>query len=279
MDGMILAAGLGTRLRPLTDETPKALITVAGTPMLERVARRLIDAGVDRLIVNVHHHADRIIDFIDERGGFGVDVRISREPVRPLETGGGLLHAREHFRRDGPFLLHNVDIICEADLRAMVAAHAEAARAEPPGTEAADTEPGGGANGKGTGPAAAPGVLATLAVQRRPASRFLRFDDAGLQARVEERDGGAMVTARPVHGETRERAFTGIHVISPAIFDLLTERGRFSIIDPYLRLAGEGHRILPYDITGALWLEIGDPDRLETARRIMRRSNGEKETS
>jgi NDP-sugar pyrophosphorylase family protein len=254
MDGMILAAGLGTRLRPLTDETPKALITVGGVPMLERVAGRMVAAGVDRLIVNVHHHADQVVDFIGARGGFGVDVRISREPDRPLETGGGLARAREHFRGDGPFLLHNVDVITDADLAAMVAAHAEAAAAASPDHP----------------------VLATLAVQRRDARRFLRFDDAGLQARIDTRPGGGEDAARGVRGEPVDRAFAGIHVISPEIFDHLDD-GVYSIIEPYLRLAGEGHRILPYDITGSLWLEVGDPDRLETARRFARRSNGNKE--
>jgi N-acetyl-alpha-D-muramate 1-phosphate uridylyltransferase len=246
MDGMILAAGLGTRLRPLTDETPKALITVGGVPMLERVARRLIAAGVDRLIINVHHHAEQVAEYVARRDGFGVDVRISRERDRPLETGGGLLHAREHFRGDGPFLLHNVDVISDVDLAAMTAAHE------------------------------ASGALATLAVHERPSSRFLRFDRDGLQARVDERDG-SVDTARPARGDTRDRSFAGIHVVSPAIFDLFTEDGAFSIIGPYLRLAGAGHRILPHDITGTLWLEVGDPDRLEAARRFLRRSNGEGE--
>lgn len=245
MDGMILAAGLGTRLRPLTDQTPKALVTVGGVPMLERVARRMIDAGVDRLVVNVHHLADQVVAFIDERHGFGVDVRISRETDRPLETGGGLLHAREHFREDAPFLLHNVDVVSNVDLAAMAAAHAES------------------------------GALATLAVSDRPTDRPLRFDRDGLQARV-ARDG-SVKAARPVHGDPVDRAFAGIHVVSPAIFDLMTETGAFSIIAPYIRLAGEGHRILPYDVSGALWLEVGDPDRLEKARRFMRRSNGDEE--
>ena len=245
VDGMILAAGLGTRLRPLTDHTPKALITVAGVPMLERVARRLVAAGVDRLIINVHHHADQVVDFVGRRSGFGVDVRISHEPDGPLETGGGLRHARPHFR-GGPFLLHNVDVITDVDLRAMLRAHEEA------------------------------GALATLAVQDRPARRFLRFDDAGLQARV-NRDTDTVDTARPVHGHPRDRAFAGMHVVSEEIFDLLSEDGAFSILVPYLRLSGRGHRILPYDITGALWLEVGDPDRLEAARRFMRLTNGEGE--
>lgn len=248
MDGMILAAGLGTRLRPLTDEIPKALVPVGDVPMLERVARRLIGAGVDRLIINVHHHARQVIDFVHRRGGFGVDVRISREPDRPLETGGGLLHAREHFRADGPFLLHNVDVICDLDLAAMTRAHD-------------DTD-----------------ALATLAVHDRSASRYLRFDDRGLQARVGDPDR-PIEAARPVQGTKWDRAFAGIHVISPEIFDLVTEDGAFSIIKMYLRLAGAGHRILPYEMTGALWLEVGDPERLERARRIMSRMNGGGEPS
>ncbi len=242
---MILAAGLGTRLRPLTDHTPKALIRVAGVPMLERVARRLVDAGVDHLIINVHHHADQVVDYVDRRDGFGVDVRLVHEVERPLETGGGLKHARAHFR-GGPFLVHNVDVISDMDLAGMVRAHQDA------------------------------GALATLAVQDRPSSRFLRFDDSGLQARV-DRSAGRVDTARPVHGDTRDRAFAGIHVISPGLFDLMTEDGVFSIIEPYLRLAGAGYRILPYEMTGDLWLEIGDPERLEAARRFPRRSDGERE--
>lgn len=246
MDGMILAAGLGTRLRPLTEETPKALVTVGGIPMLERIARRLTGAGVDRLIINIHHHADRIREFVDRRDGFGVDTRLAVEPGAPLETGGGLLNARDEFRLDAPFFLHNVDIICEMDLVDMYRAH-----------EADDP-------------------LATLAVSGRDAGRVLRFDDAGLQARV-DRATGAVEAERPPDGESRDLAFAGIHVVSPRIFDLMTERGAFSIIGPYLRLAGAGHRIRPYDIGRALWLEVGDPERLERARRFLTRGNGEGE--
>jgi MurNAc alpha-1-phosphate uridylyltransferase len=243
MDAMILAAGHGTRLRPITEHTPKALVRVGGVPMLERIARRLVRAGADRLIVNVHHHADQVRAFIDEKDGFGVDVRISEEQPEALETGGGLLHAVEHFRRDRPFILHNVDVICDADLAALYAAH-----------RGADT-------------------LATLAVSDRPSSRVLRFDDRGLQARVDRRSG-AVESSRAPEGDTRDFAFAGIHVISPGFFDLLEERGAFSIIGPYLRLAGAGHRIAPEDISRSLWLEIGDPERLEKARRFLKRGNG-----
>jgi N-acetyl-alpha-D-muramate 1-phosphate uridylyltransferase len=240
---MILAAGIGRRLRPLTDSVPKALVTVGGIPMLERVANRLIAAGVDRLIVNVHHHADRIRRFIDERNGFGIDVRVSEEPEAPMETGGGLIHARRHFRETGPFFLHNVDVISDADLGALYRAHGET------------------------------GALATLAVSQRPATRQLEFDEQGLLGHVNERSG-ARVSVREAMGEPERRAFAGIHVISPALFDLVEEAGAFSIMTTYLRLAGEGHRILPHDVSGALWLEIGDPERLERARRFLRHGNG-----
>ena len=241
MDAMILAAGLGSRLRPITDRIPKALVEVDGVPMLERIARRLVAAGADRLIINIHHHADQVREFVEAQDGFGVDVRLSEEPVDRLETGGGLLHARDHFRREGPFFLHNVDVISRMDLGAMYGAHGES------------------------------DAVATLAVSERESSRVLRFDREGLQARVDLRSG-AEEPARPPAGETTDWAFAGIHVVSPAIFDLIEERGAFSIIGPYLRLAGAGHRIVPYDITGSLWLEIGDPERLERARRIMRRT-------
>lgn len=246
MDAMILAAGLGTRLRPITDHTPKALVTVGGVPMLERIARRLVEAGADRLIVNVHHHADQVKAFIADRGGFGVDVRVSEEQPAALETGGGLLYAREHFREDAPFLLHNVDVISEASLVGLYRAHV------------------------------ASGDLVTLAVSDRDSSRLLRFDERGLQARV-DRESGAVEESRPAVGATRERAFAGIHAISPEIFELMGgpgEAGAFSIIAPYLRLAGEGHRIGAYDTSRALWLEVGDAERLERARRVFRRGNG-----
>ena len=240
---MILAAGYGSRLRPLTDRVPKALVEVAGVTMLERIARRLVAAGADRLIVNVHHHAGQIRRFIEERDGFGVEVRISEETDAPLETGGGVAAAAAHFRRDAPFFLHNVDIISGLDLASMYRAHE------------------------------ASGALATLAVSGRPSGRLLRFDDAGLQARVDTRDG-TVEEARPARGRTRDRAFAGVHVVSPEIFDLLEESGAYSIMTPYVRLARAGYRIEPYDAGDALWLEIGNAERLRRAREEMAEREG-----
>jgi NDP-sugar pyrophosphorylase family protein len=238
MEAMILAAGLGTRLRPLTDELPKALVEVAGVPMLERVARRLVDAGATRLVINVHHHAGQVEAFIRARRAFDVEVVISREEGdTPLETGGGLLHARPLFRSGRPFFLHNVDVISDMDLAAMYAHHL------------------------------ARGPLVTLAVNGRDTTRPLLFDDRGLYGWADRRPGKeAGQTVREPVGDAREWGFAGVHVIDARMFDLLTERGRFSIIPPYLRLAGEGHEIRPYDVSDALWLEIGSPARLEEAR-------------
>lgn len=236
VDAMILAAGLGTRLRPLTDHTPKALVEVDGVPILERVARRLIAAGADRLIVNTHHLGERVERFLTEREGeWGVEVVFSREAERPLETGGGVIHAASLFRGDAPFFLHNADILSDLPLRAMYRAHG------------------------------ASGALATLAVMRRPSSRFLLFDDAGLLGRTDEREQ-IEIRVRPSRGEVQRLAFGGVHVISPALLPRITERGAFSILDPYLRLAGEGASLLPFSIDGSAWYDIGKPEQLERAR-------------
>lgn len=241
MEAMILAAGLGTRLRPLTEHTPKALVEVAGVPMLERVARRLVAAGAHRLIVNVHHLGEQVEAFVAERDGFGVEVAVSREEgPEPLETGGGLMAAESLFRTDAPFLLHNVDVVTDLDLAALYGAH------DP--TDA----------------------LATLAVNDRETSRPLLFDDEGLYGKADRRPGReSRETVRDPVGETTEIGFAGVHVLSPRIFDLVGERGKFSIMEPYLRLAGEGHRIRPWDASDALWMEVGTPERLEEARRVI----------
>jgi NDP-sugar pyrophosphorylase family protein len=251
MDAMILAAGLGTRLGEVTRDTPKALVDIAGIPALERVARRLIDAGADRLIINLHHHADRIEAFVHERDNFGVEVAFSHEEGEPLETGGGLLRAAPLFSRDAPFLLHNVDILTGVDLHALLAAHGSA--------------PASGASGA-SGAYASNAPIATLAVSDRETTRYLLFDEEGLCGRLNSRTG-ERTHFRPPTGEPTPRAFAGIHAISPALLDRITERGAFSIMDVYARLAGEGLRVAAHDIGDAMWLEIGNPERLEAARR------------
>lgn len=238
---MIFAAGLGTRLGALTAQMPKALVPVGGVPILERVARRLIAAGVDRIVINVHHFAEQIEDYVRSRDGFGVKVGFSREPDHPLETGGGLKAAAPLLRADAPFFVHNADILSEIPLGAMYRQHLERR------------------------------PLATLAGMSRPSSRQLLFDDAGLLGRTDT-GKNLRIEKRPAEGEIRERAFAGIHVVDPELLGLVTETGVFSILDPYLRLAGEGRRIEPFEADGYRWLDIGKPEQLAMAEQMVRRS-------
>ncbi len=236
MDALILAAGLGSRLKPHTDRIPKALVEVGGTPLLEWVARRLVEAGADRIVINLHHHADQIHSFVNERGCFGVDVRFSLEEEQPLGTGGGLAAAARHLRGSEPFFIHNSDIITQIDLEAMYQAH----RSDP-------------------------SALVTLATGGRESMRYLAFDDAGLFGYGNERTGERNLVRKP-QGASQDLPFAGIHVANPELPGLITEEGVFSIITTYMRLAREGHRIVPFDIGEALWLEIGNPERLARAR-------------
>ncbi len=239
---MILAAGLGTRLRPLTDSIPKALVNVGNKTMLEHVAQRLVDAGADRLIINVHHHADAVIHFLGETD-LGARVEISVEDEQRLETGGGVKHARQHFRRDAPFFLHNADVMSSIDLRALYQDHL------------------------------ASGAFATLAVRPVETARYLIFDRAGLcgyGAADKHATSGSDNLIRDVDGPVTRYDFCGIHVIEPRIFDAFTEDGAFSIINTYLRLAREGEVIRPF-VSTAPWIDIGTHERLEEAQRMFGR--------
>lgn len=236
MNAFILAAGYGTRLGDLGRDTPKALIEVGGATMLERAARAVVAAGATRIVINAHHHADAIERFVATHD-LGAETVVSRERGRPLETGGGLLHARPLFRGAGPILVHNVDVVTDADLGAMVRDHD------------------------------AGGALATLAVNERETKRYLLFDDAGLVGREDLRHG-ACHDARAPRGAVRRLAFAGIHVCSAELLDRITERGAFPIMDVYLRLAAEGATIRPW-LAHGLWLEIGNLERLETARAVL----------
>ena len=237
MKAMILAAGLGTRLRPLTNDRPKALVEVAGRTLLEITITRLQAFGVREAIVNVHHCAGMIADYLREKNNFGMRIEISEEDSL-LDTGGGLKKAAWFFREAGsaaePFLLHNVDVISAIDLRRMIEFHTKNQ------------------------------ALATLAVQRRETSRYLLFDEqmqlCGRRLVKEQRTE----LARPSQ-QLQELAFSGIHVISPRLLEMLSEEGVFSIIQPYLRLAGEGARIAGYRADGDYWRDLGTPESVAGA--------------
>ncbi len=237
MKAMILAAGLGARLRPFTDTTPKALADVGGATMLETILKRLAAAGVTEVVINTHHLADKITDFLLNKARIGLKVEISRETFFPLETGGGLKKAAWFFKAGGPFFLYNCDVFTDMDLSAMLADHLKS------------------------------GALATLAVKERQSARQLLFDaDLNLAGRFNANDEESSQWAGKPVKDPVKLAFSGVHVISPEIFPLMTESGVFSIMDVYLRLAGGGARIKGFRMDGYYWQDIGNLEKLEEVR-------------
>lgn len=230
MKAMILAAGRGTRLKPVTDSVPKALVEVDGISMLETVIRRLIGAGADSLVINVHHLHNKILAFLAEKEYFGLHIDISPEIYFPLETGGGLKKAACFFDDGKPFFMHNADVFTDLDLAALYAAHLKS------------------------------GAMATLAVKKRPSARQLLFD-GGLNLK------GRLYGAAP-SGLT-PLAFSGVQVISPDIFEKMKESGVFSITDVYLRLAAEGEKITGFRDDACYWQDIGSIEKLESLRRYV----------
>jgi len=274
MKAMILAAGLGTRLRPLTDNIPKALVELNGRTLLEIAIERLKSFGVTEIIVNVHHHAEKIAAFLKSKNNFGLRIELSREDDLLLDTGGGLKKATWFFQEgnsDEPFLLHNVDVLTTIDFRQMLEAHKNSS------------------------------AVATLAFHQRPSSRHLLFDQDNLLAgrRINNTDTpasspnsapgsvgtpacvpvaqaepppvsnllAAVPKHRPLATGQMPLAFSGIHVISPRLLPLITESGVFSIIDTYLRLAASNEKIFAFRADSFYWRDLGRPEDLVRAAR------------
>jgi NDP-sugar pyrophosphorylase family protein len=263
MKAMILAAGLGTRLRPITDHRPKALVELGGRTLLEIILSRLRSFGVSEVIINVHHFAGMVVDYLKSKNNFGMRIEISREDDLLLDSGGGLKKASWFFLENSrhsplttrhsltePFLLHNVDVISNIDFRRMLQFHNEN------------------------------GALATLSVQSRPSSRLLLFTSQNqLVGRQAASQKGVISSDSPlVYPEPRRAtrlprgsrghsplAFSGIHVISPRLLSMLTEEGVFSIIDSYLRLAAQGEKILAFRADEYYWRDLGRPSDLSQA--------------
>jgi NDP-sugar pyrophosphorylase family protein len=242
MKAMILAAGLGTRLRPLTNDRPKALVEVGGRTLLEITLARLGSFGINDVIINVHHFAEMIVDYLKANDNFGMDIELSREDVL-LDTGGGLKKAAHFFEgssADEPFILHNVDVVSTIDLVRMTQFHSEHK------------------------------ALASLAVQDRETSRYLLFDEKlQLCGRRAGHDGKAeFVRPSP---KPQALAFSGIHVISPRILGLMTEEGIFSVIPAYLRLAAQGETILAFRADEYYWRDLGRPENVAQAARELKK--------
>jgi NDP-sugar pyrophosphorylase family protein len=241
MKAMILAAGLGTRLRPLTDDRPKALVEVGGRTLLEITLARLRGFGVREVMVNVHHFADMVVEYLKAKNNFGMRVEISREDVL-LDTGGGLKKAGWFFLGDSePFILHNVDVISTIDLGRMLRFHREHS------------------------------ALATLAVQERETSRYLLFDEQGrLCGRLSGQDQQAEFVPASQRLHAQALAFSGVHVISPRLLSMMTEEGDFSIITSYLRLAGQGENILGFRADEYYWRDLGRAENVTQAERDLK---------
>jgi NDP-sugar pyrophosphorylase family protein len=238
MKAMVLAAGLGTRLRPLTDHRPKALVEIGGRTLLEITLTRLKSFGIAEVIVNVHHFAGAIRDFLKANDYFGMRIEISVEDVL-LDTGGGLkkagwLFLEDAVQNDEPFLLHNVDVISTIDFAEMLMRHKQNS------------------------------ALATLAMQERETSRYLLFDEqsrlCGRRIVRDKKEELVHVAENP-----EPLAFTGIHVISPRLLGMMKETGAFSIIDLYLRLAGQGENIQSFRADHYYWRDLGKLDQIQQA--------------
>jgi NDP-sugar pyrophosphorylase family protein len=242
MRAMVLAAGLGTRLRPLTDDRPKALVEVAGHTLLEITLRRLQHFGIREVIINVHHFADMVVDYLKKQDNFGMLIKISREEVL-LDTGGGLKKTAWFFSEnsgdsDEPFILHNVDVLSAIDLDRMIQLHLQKQ------------------------------ALATLAVQERKTSRYLLFDDQDqLCGRRTGSDRGDEIVRSSVQAPEplQALAFSGVHVISPRLLTRMTEDGVFSIIPSYLRLVAEGEKIVAFRADEYYWRDLGRPENVTQA--------------
>lgn len=244
MKAMIFAAGLGTRLRPLTNDRPKALVEVNGLSLLEIQLRRLQAFGITSVVVNIHHFADLMVSRITALSqSLGMEIHISDERDAVLETGGGLLKAGPLLAGSEPILLVNVDVLTNLDLAKLVEAYHQSS------------------------------ALAVLAVRNRPTSRYLVWDDA-LRLR-----GWKNMTTGEVKGDLKTTdhleamgwqalAFSGIHLISPSLLELLTQTGKFSIIDPYLNLSAH-HHIQGFQHDADLWLDVGKPETLAQAASIL----------
>jgi NDP-sugar pyrophosphorylase family protein len=240
MKAMVLAAGLGTRLRPLTNDRPKALVEVGGRTMLEITLARMREFGVREVIVNVHHFADKVVDYLKANANFGMRIEISREDVL-LDTGGGLKKAAWFFEEsDEPFLLHNVDVVSTIDFAKMTELHL------------------------------ARKALATLAVQDRKTSRYLLFDEGDELCGRRAGEDGAPEFFKAAEG-VQALAFAGVHILSPAIFPRLSEEGVFPIIPSYLRLASEGQPIVAFHADEYYWRDLGRPESVAKAADELKR--------
>ena len=250
MRAMILAAGLGTRLKPFTDFHPKALAMVNGKSLLQRNIEYLQAFGINELVVNVHHFADQIMEAVERNKGWGSQVFISDESSEVLETGGGLLFAKSFFEKEETWLVINADILTNLDIDKLIAADKVL-------SEGAEN------------------YIATLAVTNRVSSRNLLFTAEGNligwrnNTTREEKWAGINTTEQPAGIHSIAKAFSGIQILHPSFYTTLHMTGKFSLIDAYLQIAAKGI-IGYYDHSDSILLDVGKPENIEKAESLFK---------
>jgi NDP-sugar pyrophosphorylase family protein len=238
MKAFILAAGLGTRLRPITDSIPKALIQLNGKTLLEICIERLKSFGFTELVINVHHFSDQITNFLADKKFFGVDIKISDESKLLLDTGGALNKAAFLLNDEKPFLVHNVDIISDINLTQLYQSQLDSKN------------------------------IVTLAVQKRKSSRYFLFDEENCLCGWKNEKTGELRITREPSGMLNSFAFSGIHVADSKIFELMPQNDIFSLVDFYLSLAPK-NIISYFDHTGSVFFDLGKKENLSEAEKII----------
>lgn len=240
---LLFAAGLGTRLKEHTQNRPKALVDLAGKPLLQHAIEHLKSFGITDITINVFHFAEQIITFLEENNSFGVNIHISDERAELLDTGGGLKKAAEFMKGTEPILIYNVDVISNLDLNTVLKSHQEQKS------------------------------VATLVVRQRETSRYLMFDkNLELAGWKNFSNGETIVCREESFAEAQPFAFSGIHIIQPELLNLITEVGKFPIMKLYLRLA-KNNPIKAFVDQSSVWMDLGKPDQLKIAEMLFRNNN------
>jgi NDP-sugar pyrophosphorylase family protein len=237
MKAMVFAAGLGSRLLSETNNKPKALVEVGGKPLLQHTIEKLTKSGVSEIVINVHHFADLIVQFITEND-FGIPIHISDETGKLLETGGGLKKAAPLLMGKESILIYNVDILSNIDLNKVMQEHIQSK------------------------------ALATLVVRKRETQRYFKFNtEKQLVGWINKKTGAIKISITNGFSEAEEMAFSGIHFIQPEFFSYFPVAERFSITDLYLELAKK-HAIKGYFDDSEMWMDVGKPEELLEARKL-----------
>lgn len=239
MKALIFAAGLGTRLKEHTADKPKALVQLAGKPLLQHAIEKLMAHQINHITVNVFHYADQIIDFLKNHPFPGLQIHISDEREELLDTGGGLRNAAAFLTGDEPILIYNVDVISNLDLNLLENYHRSS------------------------------GALVTLVVRQRETSRYLMFDEhLQLAGWKNFSNGETKICREDTFPHAAPYAFSGIQIVEPEIFSLISEKGKFPIMDLYLRLAKK-EKVCGYVDTSSTWMDLGKPDQLLIAEDLL----------